>query len=74
MKISVNSTNFNARIQFNNAKPNVLSKPSTDVAYVNVVKKRPKKFSLKRITNLISLVGVLIKKIKTTVSSVKLPS
>ena len=73
MNISFNSTNFKARIQFNNQLPKLEVKPTVKNNQASVAKKKNTS-AWKALKYFISEVGVFIKKIKTTKSSVKLPS
>lgn len=70
MNISFNSTNFKARVQFNNQLPKLEVKPTVKAS----VAKKKNTSAWKALKYFISEVGVFIKKIKTTKSSVKLPS
>ena len=73
MNISISSTNFNAKIQFDNPKPKVLTRTYSNNNKACFVKSR-KSFSLKMLKQFISDAGVFIEKLKTIKSSVKLPS
>lgn len=73
MNISINSTSFYAKIQFDNPKPKFQQKTSAKLNKDCFVKSR-KLFSWKMLKAIVSETGVFIDKIKAIKSSVKLPS
>ena len=73
MNISINSTNFNARIQFDNPKPKAQKMPHVGISRTCFAQSG-KCFSWKVLMRFISDAGVFIEKIKTIKSSVKRPS
>lgn len=73
MNISINSTNFNAKIQFENPKPKFQMKTHSMNSRACFVPSK-KFFSWKMLRQFISDASVFIEKIKTIKSSVKLPS
>ena len=73
MNISINSTSFNAKIQFDNPKPKFQKKAHPTSNKTCFVQSK-KCFSWKILKQFISDAGVFIEKIKTIKSGVKLPS
>lgn len=73
MNISISSTNFNAKLQFENPKPKIQMKTYSMSGKVCFLQNK-KLFSWKMLMRFISDIGVFIEKIKTIKSSVKRPS
>ena len=73
MNISINSTTFKAKIQFENPKPKFQMKTYSMNNKACFLQNK-KLFSWKMLMRFISDIGVFIEKIKTIKSSVKLPS
>ena len=73
MNISISSTNFNAKIQFENPKPKFQMKTYSMNNKACFLQSK-KLFSWKMLMRFISDIGVFIEKIKTIKSSVKRPS
>lgn len=73
MNISINSTSFYAKIQFDNPKLKFQEKTSIGLTE-GCLSKSKKMFSWKMFKALVSETGVFIDKLKAIKSSVKLPS
>lgn len=73
MNISISSTNFNAKIQFENSKPKIQMKTYSMSDKACFLQKKTL-FSWKMLRQFISDASVFIEKIKTIKSSVKRPS